>query len=381
MRMQNIPLDQIVHNPWRDMTVYPIDPEHVKELRASIKRHGFFGGIKGRRHNGVIELGCGHHRVEAARKEGLDTVPVFIEDMDEDKMIALMTEENATQQGQSGAAILSDVAAVMRRLVTILLDPSGDNAPIGALYFDGKKGFGTARGKLLAGMRDPNKDGGLGWVVIQRYLGNLRTKRQIIEAITTLKQSARYDHIIEDEISKHPQPVLSAPPAKKKEVAYQPTPKRVKVYDDRCAAVFPNDYQAQAFREAVTTEGAKKFIPVTQQYALANKIVESKDSNFKDKHAGAPYIKRMVKGVIEDASALQRKINKEEDARWKAEQIDNEIESELYSANASYRSLLSAVIRINSLARKYPRHPKIGGFSAKLDRLVEAIEELSKTLK
>jgi hypothetical protein len=86
-------------------------------------------------------------------------------------MIALMTNENATQGGYSGAAVLADVTATMRRLVGILLQP-GDFAQIQAKCFEGKKGFETARGKLLAKLKDPDKDGGLGWPVIMRYLGH-----------------------------------------------------------------------------------------------------------------------------------------------------------------------------------------------------------------
>jgi hypothetical protein len=81
-------------------------------------------------------------------------------------------DENATQGGYSGAAVLADVAAVMRRLVGILLDESGGFAQIQAKLFEGKLGFTQARGKLLARIADPDKDGGLGWPVIMRYLGS-----------------------------------------------------------------------------------------------------------------------------------------------------------------------------------------------------------------
>jgi ParB family chromosome partitioning protein len=97
MKMQNVSLSDIVPNPWRDMKLYPLDTDHVAELRSSINDHGFFGGVKGRRRNGKIELGCGHMRIEAARKARLDSVPIFIDDMDDDTMLRLMTDENATQ--------------------------------------------------------------------------------------------------------------------------------------------------------------------------------------------------------------------------------------------------------------------------------------------
>lgn len=45
----------------------------------------------------------------------------------------------------------------MRRLVAILLDTSAHLAPFGARYFDGKKGFEIARGKLFARIDDADK--------------------------------------------------------------------------------------------------------------------------------------------------------------------------------------------------------------------------------
>src|SRR6516165_9003963 len=124
MKLQNVPLDQIIRNPWRDEVLYPIDPDHVKELQESIGDHGFFGGVKGRRINGKVEIGCGHMRIEAARRAKLETVPVYIDDLDDDAMLRLMTDENATQAGSSPGAVLNEVAAVTRRLIEGLLQTS-----------------------------------------------------------------------------------------------------------------------------------------------------------------------------------------------------------------------------------------------------------------
>jgi ParB-like nuclease domain len=388
MKMQNVPLDQIVWNPWRDMKVYPIDDEHVRELRQSIRTHGFFGGMKARRRNGVYELGCGHHRIVAARKEGLGTVPIFVDDMDDDMMIALMTDENATQGGYSGAAVLADIAAAMRRLIGILLQPGDTLAPIGAKVFEGKVGFGTARGKLLARLEDPDKDGGIGWRPILRYLGHgdesksSRSKRQVIEAITTLKQSGRYDEIVDNEIRKHPLPEISAKQSKETAVAKtkQPRPKR-RVYDDRCSALFPNEHQAKAFREAMTTPGAQRFIPVNEQREVAKNMLGATHSQFDKKQIGASYIKRQVQAVVEEAAKQQREIDKQEKEDFLRQQRESRIQEELRDADRALSRLLSALGALSDLAREFPGHPKLGGFSARLDTLVGAINQFSKQLK
>jgi hypothetical protein len=386
MKLHNVPLEQVAWNPFRDMKVYPIDADHVKELQKSIRDHGFFGGIKGRLHNGTVELACGHHRIAAARRERLETAPIFLDDMTDDQMIELMVDENATQAGYSGAAILADVVAVMRRLVAILLDQSGDFAPLGAKCFEGKKGFETARGKLLARLDDPDKDGGLGWLVILRYLGqgdetrSSRSKRQIVEAITTLKQSGRYDEVVDDEIRKHPLPIDKAAKPTKTDVKTTKPKTRRPIYDDRASSIFPNESQAKAFREAVTTNAAQRLIPITEQVGIAKQIMGATHSQFEKKHAGAPYIKRQVQAKVEEAAKEQREIDHEEREKYLAEQREAQIDDVLYNANAALRGLLSMLAKMSTLARQFPDHPKLGGFSARLDRLRDAIDQFSKQL-
>jgi hypothetical protein len=400
MKMQNVPLDQIVWNPWRDMKLHPINTdeakEHIRELRESIDDHGFFGGVKGRQSNGKIEIACGHMRIIAARKLGLESVPIFIGDMDEDQMLRLMTDENATQSGSHPGAIMNEVAAITRRLVEVLLQPE-HFAPIGAKCFEGKLGYQQARGRLVARFNDPDKDGGVGWLPILRFLGDgnedraHRTKRQVIDAISSLKQANCYDDIVDNAMRKYPQPVNGALPSKSRTVVTtkQRTP-RPKKLDERCATVFTNDHQFHAFRDAVTTTGALKAIPVDQQYALAKSIMKQPapvdgEVGFKGatnkKQIGAPYIKKMVQAHVQEGLKKQRDIDQKERELYLSEQREARIEDELHSANASLRSLMSAIARLIDLAEEFPAHHKIGGFSARLDTLVGVIQQFSKKIK
>jgi ParB-like chromosome segregation protein Spo0J len=389
MRMQNIALDDIVPNPWRDMKLYPLDKDHVGELRKSINDHGFFGGVKGRRRNGKVELGCGHSRIEAARKAKLDNVQIFIDDIDDDGMLRLMTDENATQAGSNPGAVINEVAAVTRRLIEGLLADGTIVPPVVKAAFEDRGALDRAKGKLRNGA---DVHLAIGHNVIARYLGqgdikkSLRGERQIREAITTLKQSGAYDEMVEDAISKYPPPT-DAKPSKGRAVATtKPKPKpRAPVLDARVANVFPNENQFHAFREAVTTDGAKRVIPVENQFALAKQIMKTAkadgDEDFTKKHIGAPYIRKLVQTEVEQGMKAQREINKDEREAYLREQREERIESELHSANASLRSLLSALGRVAELADEFPAHPKIGGFAARLETLVAAITQFSKKLK
>jgi hypothetical protein len=169
--MQDVPLDRIVANPWRDFSLNPINQDHVDELRRSIRRHGLFGCFCVRLRNGVYELAYGHHLIEAARQEGLTMVSAVVADADDDAMLHLMVNENALQ-GPGAAWSFRVVEMTLRRLLT--RDQLNPRQSI----------------KKVA-------------LCVMRYHGDGdETKSslsyaQVREAIITLKQSGRYDDLVD----------------------------------------------------------------------------------------------------------------------------------------------------------------------------------------
>src|SRR5262252_4618856 len=151
--------------------------------------------------------------------------------------------------------------------------------------------------------------------------------------------------------------------------------------DERTAGVFKNDHQFHAFREAVTTSAAQKAIPVSDQLGLAKQIMREEQTSSTKKQVSALKIKVQVQGRVEDYMKEQRKIDREEREAYLAEQIDVAIDDEVHNATRSLRSLISSLLKLEKLADKYPAHPKLGGFSARLDDLVDAIKQFSRKLK
>lgn len=384
MKLHYVPLDQIVWNPWRDKKLFPIDAEHVAGLRASIKEHGFFSSVKGRRREGKVELGCGHARFEAAKKAGEETMPIFIDDIDDDQMLALMSDENALQYGNNAGAIMNEVAAATRRVIEGLLATSptivGDLPGAVRRAFASKMAIDSARTKL----RGNSPHLAFGIDIIHAYLREHRGERAIREAMAALKQSGVYNEIVEEEVSKHPEPVADKPAAKTTAVmkAKPSPPPAPRLLDERTASIFENDYQFHTFRQAITTPTARKVIPVKEQLALAKSIMDSKpEGGGPRKRLTAGQIQRRVQNEVETAIKKQREMDKEERERYLAEQRDAVIDSQLLIANGALRGMISAIAKLIDLAEKYPHHPKLGGFSAKLDTLVSAIQQFSKKLK
>jgi hypothetical protein len=100
--------------------------------------------------------------------------------MDDDAMLRLMTDENATQAGSSPGAVMNEVAAVIRRLIGGLME---NTAPIVAVCiskaFEDQRAIETARGRLQKRAAEPGADVPIGERVIAQYLGqgdqNVRT--------------------------------------------------------------------------------------------------------------------------------------------------------------------------------------------------------------
>jgi hypothetical protein len=127
--------------------------------------------------------------------------------------------------------------------------------------------------------------------IIRNYLGQgdpkraSRTARQIRDAISALKQSGRYDEMVDEAIRKFPPPVdKSVKPSKSRAaVKTKPATRRPRILDEQCANLFPNDHQFHAFRDAVTTPAAQKVIPVENQYKLAQEIMSDSKNEFRQK--------------------------------------------------------------------------------------------------
>jgi hypothetical protein len=123
-----VELEKLKPNPLRDFIVDPIDPEVVAVLTQSIAEDGFWGGIVCRQlPDGSIEIGAGHHRVQAALAAGVRTADIFVaQEMEDASMIRVYARENATQRGHTGTALAGTVASAYRFLTKQVLvgDPS-----------------------------------------------------------------------------------------------------------------------------------------------------------------------------------------------------------------------------------------------------------------
>ena len=388
MKLENVPIADIVDNPWRNRRLFPLDKQHVDDVTTSIETNTFFQNVVGRWFNSKLELAAGHVRVEFGRRAGMKTVPVNVMQMDDDQMLRLMVDENALQSGANPGAIMNEVAAVTRRLIEgVGGDERSVHDPIKQAFGD-QHAIDTVRGKIRKRLADNDADVPIGLHTIRRYLGRgdedkaHRSIRQIRDAIANLKDTGLYDSIIDDAMMVLPS--SSEPPLKTatstaviKSKATSKSKPRKPILDERCASVFANDAQFAAFKQTVLTEAGRRFIAVDQQYEIAKAIF----ANAKKKHVGVPYIKSYVGGFIRDATKAQKGLDEKEKQRLYREQRDQEVRAEVIKLEAAYRSVISYSGKIAKLYEEYPVSPFWGDLGGKARKCMHACEFVMKTIK
>lgn len=85
-------LDELRPNPHQPRTVF--DEADLESLAASIKSSGVLQPIIARRRDGMLEIVAGERRFRAARKAGLDQIPVVIRNVDDQAMLQMALIEN-----------------------------------------------------------------------------------------------------------------------------------------------------------------------------------------------------------------------------------------------------------------------------------------------
>jgi hypothetical protein len=135
------------------------------------------------------------------------------------------------------------------------------------------------------------------------------------------------------------------------------------IYDARCANVFPNEHQAAAFHEAVTTPLARDFLPVKNQLPLAKEMMTELSALVKSGHrVGAPWIKGYLADKLNTMSGIKRKFSEQEKREMEAKQNEQTLKAYLATFTSSLRGVVSAGHKIGELVKKHPDLKKSSAF-------------------
>lgn len=113
----HVPLDHIDAHP-RNPRIGGLCEERLKALEASLRERGgfaeFHAPIGRTKSDGRVEMIKGHHQVEAAKRAGLKTIPMWVvEKMDDDEALQLLAFSNV-QEGLTPLEIAMHSYEVVR---------------------------------------------------------------------------------------------------------------------------------------------------------------------------------------------------------------------------------------------------------------------------
>lgn len=135
-----VAVDNIIPNPYRDMDKFPINEEKVKALVESIRQTDFWDNLLARpegnslKVNGdnltgealaqhlreleeadfPVELGYGHHRLEAVKRVGLEFIEIPVKVIDDEIMLQIMANENKGDWGYGNMSVLLETYRQVR---------------------------------------------------------------------------------------------------------------------------------------------------------------------------------------------------------------------------------------------------------------------------
>jgi hypothetical protein len=107
-------VSEVRPNPWRDLEKFPLRPDRVEALKATISETGFWDNVLARlSKDGRPELAYGHHRLAAIRELYGDDheIDLIVQDVSDLTMARIMADDNLEEFGYQAEAGKQAIAA------------------------------------------------------------------------------------------------------------------------------------------------------------------------------------------------------------------------------------------------------------------------------
>ena len=192
------------------------DEGALRELAASIRRHGILQPLTVRRRNGVWELVAGERRLRAARLAGLETVPCIEAEVDDRESALLALVENLQRQDLHYFEEAAAIAAYLRQSGSTQEEAAAQlgrspsavanklrllrlSQPCQALLLE--KGLTERHARALLRLEDDEERLAAAKVIASRHLNVAQTEQYIEKRLAELQSTppaGRRTYIIKD---------------------------------------------------------------------------------------------------------------------------------------------------------------------------------------
>ncbi|MDD5459713.1 MAG: ParB N-terminal domain-containing protein [Phycisphaerae bacterium] len=178
-----IKVKDIVANPFRDISHYPIDREKVDVLKSTIQETSFWDNLICRKHPsiaGKYQIAYGHHRLIALQELKIELIDIPVIDLSDSDMIKIMADENLDYYKSNPLVVIETVRAAKAFIDGELAkyetwDSAMANRFISHII-DGAKSFSNIK-------RD-----GSGQTTILKFLGKHWKQWMIQDALDTIRR-------------------------------------------------------------------------------------------------------------------------------------------------------------------------------------------------
>jgi hypothetical protein len=113
-----IALKNVVDNPFRDLSRFPLRQDKVDKLAVSIKKNGWWENVVGRIVDGKLQIAYGHNRLAALRTlfSPEDELNFVVQDKTNAEMLQCMYAENDADYGSDLRSVIESVKATVQAL-------------------------------------------------------------------------------------------------------------------------------------------------------------------------------------------------------------------------------------------------------------------------
>ena len=167
---------------WKNMICRPLgnqlDGVEPAEIKAAVAKINADLGLEGV-YDGLVEIPWGHHRVEAARRKGLDYIYFTMEALTDDEMLYHLAAENKDDYGSNMQVFLETVTQIYQNLL-------GKVQSV-ATFPEFKEKFGDAIYKTKAAFDQAKGEHGISSGALQKMLGDTWSQKDIGFALSAIK--------------------------------------------------------------------------------------------------------------------------------------------------------------------------------------------------
>lgn len=332
--IMEVAIDKLVANPFRNIEEYELQEENVSALMHSMQTTDLWLSFEARSTgDGKYQIAFGHHRLEAARRLGIETVTISVSDRSDLDMLDMMIQENHTRRDLPHVVVMEEVASTAAYWNTMLkAHPQYDHAPEDMRRrIKSKKHYHDAVQK------------GIGRPFLVEVLGGNVSDKAIAYALEMLRAIDEEDE--EQTVSEiQPDDELEEIDTEEEEQE-EPKPKKETKPQKRTTkealGVFASQAQAKAFMDEMNDPDVSKVIAVSEHEAFAREIVAALGTELTVKS-----IKRYIRNEAMERIAKRA----ETEAERERETKDFELEEvrrktkELGKASRDYATEISSYV-------------------------------------